>query len=188
MRVDFQQDLKRLRPKLLKLKVLLFDVDGIMTDGLVQYQGGEVTYNRSFNTMDALGLKMMKQIGLKTGIITGGSSIVVDKWFKDYAQVDFLYKGNEDKRAAYQEILMSGLKDEEILYMGDDFIDYPLLKRAGVSASVSHAPQEILEMVDYVAQRPPGFGAAREVMELVRSALGLTPAIPLFEGQTMERL
>ncbi len=169
--------------KLKKIKVALFDVDGIMTDGLVQFQGGEVVYNRSFHTRDAYGLKILKEAGIKTGIITGGSSIVIEKWFCDYADVDYIFKGNEDKRDAYRQVLSDGFKDEQILYMGDEFIDWPLLERAGFSATVPETGIEFRELVDYVTFEKGGRGAAREVIDMLRYAQGIVPKTPLFEGQ-----
>ncbi len=183
MRPDLRSLAQTHSQKLKRIKVALFDVDGIMTDGLVQFQGGEVVYNRSFHTRDAYGLKILKAAGIKTGIITGGSSIVIERWFQDYADVDYLFKGNEDKRDAYLQVLKDGFRDEEILYMGDEFIDWPLLKRAGFSATVPEAGTEFLEMVDYVTHEAGGRGAAREVIDMLRYAQGIIPKVPLFDGQ-----
>ncbi len=183
MKFNLRELAKKYHGKLLPIKVCLFDVDGILTDGLVEYQNNEVTYNRSFNTTDAFGLKFTKAAGIKVGIITGGSSIVLSKWFKDYVAVDYFFTGNEDKREAYHQVLADGYRDEEIFYMGDEFIDFPLLIRAGFSASVPHAPLEIQENVDYVTTLEGGKGAVREVLELLRYAKGTVPPIKMFYGQ-----
>lgn len=183
MRSDLRELAKKNYAKLSKIKVCLFDVDGVLTDGLVQFQNSEVTYNRSFNTLDAFGLKFVKANGIKVGIITGGNSLALTKWFKDYIDVDFFFVGNEDKRDAYLQVLGQGYEDEEILYMGDEFIDFPLLIRAGFSATVLHASLEIKENVDYVAKLGAGHGAVREVLDMLSIARHFVPPIKMFEGQ-----
>lgn len=163
--------------KLKKIKIALFDVDGIMTDSKVFWAGEEVGYNRYFNTQDGYGLKVLKKAGIKVGIITGGSSIGVKNRFTDLG-VDFLYMGNEDKRSAWSDIVVkTGVSEEEILYMGDEFFDLPLLKRAGFAATVPHASIEIREAVDYITHREGGDGCVREVIDLLRHAQGITPEV-----------
>lgn len=165
------------KEKLSKIKLLLFDVDGILTDGRVFWAGEEFGYNRYFNIHDGYGIRMMIQAGLKVGIITGGKSIGVEKRFTDLG-VHYLYMGKEDKRAALNEILeKENLSEEQALYMGDEFFDLPLLKRVGFSATVPNASLEVQAEVDYITQRPSGAGAGREVIDLLRWAQGITPDI-----------
>jgi len=95
--------------------------------------------------------------------------------------LDFIFLGNEDKRAAYLEVLKMGFKDHEILYMGDELFDIPLLKRAGFSATVPNASLEVREIVDYITTRPSGKACAREVIDILRYAKGLKPKILDFD-------
>lgn len=177
IQLDLREISKQFEEKLKKIKIALFDVDGIMTDSRVFWAGEEVGYNRFFNTQDGYGLKVLKKAGLKVGIITGGSSVGVKNRFSDLG-VDFLYMGNEDKRSAWTDILeKTGVSEEEILYMGDEFFDLPLLKRAGFSATAPHASIEIQEAVDYISHRAGGDGCVREVIDLVRHAQGIVPDV-----------
>lgn len=163
--------------KLSKIKLCLFDVDGILTNGLIHWAGEEVGYNRSFHTHDGYGLKMLMAAGIKVGIITGGSSLGVKKRFTDLG-LDYIYSGNEDKRGAFSDVLeKAAVNAEETLYMGDEFFDLPVLKQAGFSATVPNASIEIREAVDYVTHRSSGQGCAREVIDLLRHVQGITPKI-----------
>jgi 3-deoxy-D-manno-octulosonate 8-phosphate phosphatase (KDO 8-P phosphatase) len=115
--------------------------------------------------------------GIKVGIITGGDSIGVRKRFEGLG-VNFLYMGNEDKRASYEKIQKeAGVTDEECLYMGDEFFDLPIMKRVGFSATVPNASIEVREAADYVTQRPSGEACAREVIDLLRHVQDITPEI-----------
>ncbi|MBL7666236.1 MAG: HAD hydrolase family protein [Bacteriovoracaceae bacterium] len=168
------------KAKLAKIKVALFDVDGILTNGHIYFQGGEIGFNRFFHVQDGYGLKLLMDAGIKVGIITGGDSVGVKKRF-ELLDVDYLYTGNEDKRAAFNDIVkQTGAKDDEILYMGDEFFDLPLLKRSGFSATVPHSSLEIREQVDYVTYREGGEGAVREVIDMLRYAQNIEPKITGF--------
>ncbi len=166
--------------KLKKIKVCAFDVDGILTDGMVWWQSEEVGWNRTSHTRDGYGLKVLQRAGLKVGVITGGDSLSVSKRYKENLKLDFIYSGNEDKRHAFSELLSSGFETSEILYMGDEFFDTPLLRAAGFGATVPEAVSEVREVVDYITTLPGGRGAVREVIDLVRYAQGIVPNIPDF--------
>ncbi len=165
--------------QLKKIKIFLSDVDGILTNGQLFYSGEEMGYNRLFHTHDGYGFKMLQNAGLKTGIITGGHSLGVKKRFEDLG-LNYIFMKNEDKREAYKNILDEGFKDEEILYIGDEFFDIPLLKRAGFSATCPEASLEIQESVTYVTKKSAGMGCVREVIDLVRYAQDITPNISDF--------
>ena len=94
--------------------------------------------------------------------------------------MDYSFLGNEDKRQAYQKVLDDGYSDSEILYIGDEFFDLPLLRRAGFSATVPNSSHEIQEAVDYVTHCSAGEGAVREVIDLLRYVQGIVPDIPDF--------
>jgi 3-deoxy-D-manno-octulosonate 8-phosphate phosphatase (KDO 8-P phosphatase) len=174
---DLRLEAKKFEEKLGQIKICLFDVDGILTNGKIFWAGEEVGFNRQFHTHDGYGLKMLMRAGLKVGIITGGDSIGVKKRFEGLG-VNYLYMGKEDKRAAFEEILKKeNLTEKEALYMGDEFFDLPILKRAGFSASVPNASIEVREEVDYVTERTSGEGCVREVIDMLRYVQNIVPEI-----------
>lgn len=161
---------EKFKDKLSKIKVCIFDIDGILTDGKITWEGEDVGFNRSTHALDGHGLKMLMAAGLKVGVISGGDSVGVRKRFVDNLKLSFAYFGNEDKRESYLKVLALGFKDEEVLYMADEFIDLPILKRAGFSATVPNASLEIQEAVDYITHRQAGDACAREVIDILRYA------------------
>jgi 3-deoxy-D-manno-octulosonate 8-phosphate phosphatase (KDO 8-P phosphatase) len=173
---DLKEVAKKFQDKLDKIKVVAFDVDGILTDSRVWYSGEEMGWNRTTDTSDGYGLKMLKNFGFKVGIITGGDSLSVIKRFKENLKLDFVYSGNEDKRDAFKDLLSQGYKAEEIMFMGDEFFDLPLLMASGFSATVPNTSQEIKDRVDYIASVPAP-GAAREVIDILRYSRNLYPEI-----------
>jgi len=171
---------KEFKGKLGPIKVALFDVDGILTNGLIHWDGKEIGYNRATHAQDGYGMKLLMDFGIKVGVISGGNSLGVQKRFKENLNLDLVFLGNEDKREAYLKVLDLGFKDEEVLYMGDELFDIPLLKRAGFSATVPNAGHEVHESVDYITQRESGMACAREVIDILRYAKGIEPKIPSF--------
>ncbi len=178
--LNLRQVVTPYKEKLKKIKVALFDVDGILTDGRIFYAGQEVGFNRFFHAQDGYGLKLLEKAGVKVGIITGGNSVGVKERF-ELLGIKHLFMGDEDKRVAYNKIKkQENVDDAEILYMGDEFFDLPLLKKAGFAATVPNASIEIKEAVDYVTYREGGMGAVREVIDLIRHAQDITPEIEDF--------
>lgn len=166
---------KKFEAKLKKIKVLAFDLDGILTDSHVWWASEEVGFNRTFCIYDGYGMKLLMKNGLKVGVITGGDSVSVRKRVGQLG-LDFCYAGNEDKRKAFTELLAKYSVDaSEVLYMGDELFDVPLLKKAGFSATVPNTFEEVREIVDYVTKRESGKGCAREVIDLVRYAQNIHP-------------
>jgi len=158
------------KDKLSKIKVCIFDIDGILTNGKISWEGDDVGFNRTTHALDGHGLKMLMAAGLKVGVISGGDSIGVRKRFIDNLKVNFAYFGNEDKRESYKKVLALGFTDDQVLYMGDEFIDLPILRRVGFSATVPNASLEIQEAVDYITHREAGDACAREVIDMLRYA------------------
>lgn len=167
--------------QLKKIKVCAFDVDGVLTDGKIWWAGDEVGWNRYSHSRDGYGLKVLKSFGLKVGVITGGNSIGVTKRYKENLGLDFVFKGKEDKRDAFKELMNQGHEAHEILYMGDELFDIPLLKKAGFSATVPNASLRVKDVVDYVTVTTGGNGAVREVVDLFCEARGFYVEIPDFE-------
>ena len=165
------------KEKLSKIKVCLFDVDGILTDGRIYWGGEEVGYNRFFHVHDGYGIKILRKAGVKVGVITGGDSRGVIERF-NLLGLDYFFFGNEDKREALNKILSDAqVTTDEVLYMGDEFFDLPVLKQVGFAATVPNASQEIKAAVDYVTQRESGRGCVREVIDMLRSVQNIVPHI-----------
>ncbi len=157
--------------KLAAIKLLLLDVDGVLTDGRIIYdnQGNEL---KAFDVKDGHGLKLLQRSGVKVGIITGRSSAVVAKRAQELG-IEILYQGALSKLGPYQEILAEqGLSDEQVAYVGDDVVDLPILRRVGFSATVADAVPDVQPLVDYVTTRPGGRGAVREICDLILRANG----------------
>lgn len=177
---DVRAAAKEHEVKLKKIKVFLCDVDGILTNGFIYWGGEQVGFNRFFHALDGYGLKLLKKGGIKVGIVTGGDSQGV-RMRADYLKLDYVFVGNEDKREAFKAVMADGYDASEILYMGDELFDIPLLKKAGFSATVENSSHEVREVVDYVTERAGGEGCVREVVDLVRYAQNIDPEVPDFD-------
>jgi len=178
--MNLREVAKKFEAKLKKIKVVALDVDGILTDSHVWWASEEVGFNRTFCIYDGYGMKLLMKAGIKVGVITGGNSVSVMKRTEQLG-LDFCYAGNEDKRAAFLNLMEKyKVAADEILYMGDELFDMPLLKKAGFSATVPNTTDDVKEMVDYVTVRESGKGCAREVMDLVRYAQGINPSNEAF--------
>ncbi|OQY19978.1 MAG: phenylphosphate carboxylase subunit delta [Desulfobacteraceae bacterium 4572_35.1] len=148
------------------VKLLLLDVDGVLTDGRIIYDNNGVE-SKAFNVRDGHGLKMVQRAGIKVGIITGRESAVVTKRAEELG-VEFVYQGAKDKIVPYGQILLStGFSDEQIAYVGDDVVDLPILRRVGCSFTVADACAEVKPYVDYITNQPGGYGAVREICDML---------------------
>lgn len=146
--------------------LVVLDVDGVLTDGRITYdnRGNEL---KSFDVKDGHGLKLLQRAGIAIGIITGRQSELVARRAAELG-IEILYQGALRKLDPYLEILEQlGLDDRQVAYVGDDLIDLPVLRRVGFSATVSDAHPELAPLVDYVAGRPGGRGAVREICDLL---------------------
>jgi 3-deoxy-D-manno-octulosonate 8-phosphate phosphatase (KDO 8-P phosphatase) len=153
------------------IKLLLLDVDGVLTDATLIYSH-DGTESKEFNSQDGLGLRMLQDSGIKVGIITARQSEVVQRRSKDL-KIRYCYQAAVDKLSAYKEICKdSGLKPYQIAYMGDDWLDMVLLKRVGLAIAPANAVQEVKEMVHYVTEQSGGKGAVREICTLIMEATG----------------
>ncbi|MDA8164734.1 MAG: HAD hydrolase family protein [Desulfobacteraceae bacterium] len=155
-----------------RIKLLLLDVDGVLTDGAIVYTG-EGTEIKAFHIQDGLGLKLLQKAGIEAGVITARESAMVRRRVEELG-LAHLFQGFADKLAAYEKVLAGGgLQPEEIAYMGDDWLDLPLLTRVGLAATVADAVPEVKEAAHFVATRGGGRGAVREVCDLLLEARGL---------------
>jgi len=147
-----------------KVKLLLLDVDGVLTDGRIIY-GSQGLEMKAFDVKDGHGLKLVQRAGIEVGIITGRESDIVIRRAEELG-VAYLYQGAKDKLVPYLEVLeISGLRDDEVAYVGDDLVDLPILRRVGFSATVSDALDEVKARVDFVSRLPGGRGAVREICD-----------------------
>ena len=149
-----------------RIKLLLLDVDGVMTDGRIIYlnDGGEA---KAFDVKDGHGLKLIQRAGIKVGIITGRQSDIVARRAAELG-IELVYQGAKDKMQPFMEILEKlGLKASEVAYVGDDLVDLPVIRLVGFSATVADASDDIKPYVDLVTSRPGGRGAVREVCDLL---------------------
>jgi len=153
------------------VKVLIFDVDGVLTDGSLFF-GDDGQEYKAFNSRDGHGIKMLRDSGVESAILTGRSSQVVLHRARNLGIVRVV-QGAHDKLAAYEAMLAeTGLTPKQTAYMGDDLVDLPVLRRCGLACTVADAPEEVLARAHYVARAGAGHGAAREVCELIMRAQG----------------
>jgi 3-deoxy-D-manno-octulosonate 8-phosphate phosphatase (KDO 8-P phosphatase) len=157
------------------IRLIAFDVDGILTDGGLYLTDSGEEFKR-FNSLDGHGLKMLKASGVELAIITGRTSRCVELRAKNLG-ITRLYQGVEDKWGTMQTLLAElNLAAEAAAYMGDDVVDLPVMRRMGLSISVPNAPQVVRDHAHYLTQREGGHGAVREACELIMSAQGTLDA------------
>lgn len=154
-----------------RVKVMIFDVDGVLTDGSLTYgPDGEVT--KTFNVLDGLGIQLLNKTGVKTAIISARKSPIVVKRASDLG-IAHVYQGIHDKRVGFAELLAAtGVTPEECGYIGDDVIDLPLFTRVGFAVTVPSGHPEVQHRAHYVTKNAGGRGAVREVCDLVMRAQG----------------
>lgn len=152
--------------KAAKVKLLICDVDGVMSDGLV-YMGNNGEEFKAFNVRDGYGIRCLITSDIEVAIITGRKA----KLLEDRAQtlgITYLYQGQSDKLLAYHELLDTlELTGEEIAYIGDDLIDWPVMAKVGLSVAVADAHPILLPKADYVTRISGGKGAVRELCDLI---------------------
>lgn len=154
-----------------RIEMLVLDVDGVLTDGRIVYTdaGAEL---KAFHVRDGSGLKLWTTQGKKAGIITGRRSTIVERRAKELG-VTAVIQGADDKKAALAQMLKSlGVTAETTCAIGDDIVDLPMLRAAGLAVAVADACPEAKEDADYVTQARGGRGAVREVVELILRAQG----------------
>lgn len=163
--------MKTIQERTRKIRMILLDVDGVMTDGGILLGPEEMELKR-FHVHDGMGIALAKAAGLLIGILTGRDSEAVRKRAKEL-DIDEVQQGAMDKEKGLEAILQRyGLKDEEIAYVGDDLLDIPILKRAGLSICVANGVEEVKKVSHYVTQRRGGEGAVREAVEMILEGKG----------------
>jgi 3-deoxy-D-manno-octulosonate 8-phosphate phosphatase (KDO 8-P phosphatase) len=161
---------------LAKIRFLVLDVDGILTDGFL-YIADDGTAMKRFAIVDGAGLVYWRRAGLKVAIISGHASEAVTHRFRGLG-IEEVHVGVADKLATFLDVMKRhGLSPSEAAVMGDDLMDLALLRRAGFAATVTSAHEECRRIAHYIAERPAGSGAVREVIELILRAQGRLDAI-----------
>lgn len=160
-----------LTQRILPIRLIAFDVDGILTDGGLYLSDSGEEFKR-FNSQDGHGLKMLKASGIELAIITGRTSRCVEMRAKNLGIVH-VYQGVEKKWDAMQDLLGKlGLNPAAAAFMGDDVVDLPVMSRVGLALTVPKAPDAVHDRAHYITKREAGHGAVREACELIMSAQG----------------
>jgi len=161
----------RLTERLKKIRLVIFDVDGVLTDGSITFAGRDLEI-KSFNVRDGHGIKIAKRCGIEVAMVTGRTSEVVPRRADDLG-ISLVYQGIWDKKPVLTELVNNlKLQFDEVAVMGDDVVDIPLMRRVGLSFTVPEAPEEVLRAADFVTRHSGGRGAAREMIEMILTAQG----------------
>ena len=157
--------------KIKPIRLIAFDVDGILTDGGLYLSDSGEEFKR-FNSLDGHGLKMLKASGVELALITGRTSRCVEMRAKNLGIIH-VYQGVEKKWEAMQDLLNKlQLAPEQAAFMGDDVVDLPAMKRVGLALTVPKASALVIDHAHYTTKREGGHGAVREVCELIMSVQG----------------
>ncbi|MDO8603308.1 MAG: HAD-IIIA family hydrolase [Candidatus Omnitrophota bacterium] len=154
-----------------KIKLLILDVDGVLTDSRIIYDnfGDEI---KCFNVYDGFGMTLLHKAGIKSVIITAKKTRIVERRAKDM-RVAKVYSGYKKLRIYEKVIEKFRVKDEEVCFIGDDFMDLPVLKRVGLSVAPPEAIDEVKISCHYITKKSGGKGAVRELVELILKSQGL---------------
>ena len=153
------------------IRLIIFDVDGVLTDGSLFYGDGGEEY-KAFNSRDGHGIKMLRATGVEAAILTGRTSQVVAHRARNLG-ISRIIQGSEDKLHAYTILLAeTGLRPEETAFMGDDVVDLPVMRRCGLAVTVPEAPEAVRLRAHMVTVAGGGRGAAREACEHIMRAQG----------------
>jgi len=154
-----------------KLKLLILDVDGVLTDGKLFFDNEGNEY-KSFHARDGHGIKLLRQTGIEVAVISGRKSNSVSLRMKNLG-IEHVYQGHEDKRGAFKELIeKSGITPEQAAYMGDDLLDLPVMTRVGLAIAVADANFAVRQRADWCTALPGGHGAVREVCDFIMQAQG----------------
>lgn len=155
-----------------KTELVIFDVDGVMTDGGL-FIGDDGQEYKAFNSLDGHGIRMLTECGLQTAIITGRCSEVVKHRTQDLG-INLVYQGYRDKRPAFEQLLSEvDLQPDQIAYVGDDVVDLPIMSQVGFAIAVQSAHPYVKQHAHWITDRRGGQGAVRDVCELLLEARGL---------------
>jgi 3-deoxy-D-manno-octulosonate 8-phosphate phosphatase (KDO 8-P phosphatase) len=164
-------DLPSIERRASRIKLLLMDCDGVLTDGRL-WLTDDGDEQKSFNTHDGLGLSLLHRAGIKSGIITGRSSRAVARRAQELG-IEFVCQGSPDKIAAFEQLLTeAGVDENEVAFVGDDLPDIPIMNRAELAVAVADAVEETRAVAHYITRAKGGRGAVREVIEIILKSQG----------------
>ena len=158
--------LDALKARVARLRVMIFDIDGTLTDGRIFWvpQSG---WTQQYSVRDGMGIKRLQEAGLEVAAISGGDSLSAQMRMQSLG-IQHVHFGSQDKVAHFEQLLeLLKVEAGDCGYMGDELVDLPLLRAVGFSAAPPESPDEVRAAVHFVAQRPAGFGAAREVCDFI---------------------
>ncbi len=165
-----------LMQKAAEIKLLILDVDGVLTDGRLQYDSNGMV-SQVFHVHDGHGLKLLMRSGVEVAILSSRTSEAVSARMKDLG-ISRVYQGKKTKIETFRQILAeTGLSNAQAAFIGDDWMDLPVLKQVGLAVAVSNAHPPLSDHCHYVTQKPGGCGAVREVCDLILKAKGLWAGI-----------
>ncbi len=158
-------------PNLADVKLLVMDIDGVLTDGgvIIHPDGSE---SKSFNVLDGHGIRMWHRAGLKTAVMSGRTAAATKHRAKQL-RVTYVFQGCTEKVPAFEKLLKkSGVSADQVAYIGDDVLDLPVMRRAGFAVAVGNAVDEVKQHANYVTGRCGGCGAVRETIEYILKKTG----------------
>jgi 3-deoxy-D-manno-octulosonate 8-phosphate phosphatase (KDO 8-P phosphatase) len=162
--------------KIKQLKLLILDVDGVLTDGRLFFDEHGKEY-KCFHARDGHGIKLLQQSGVEVAVISGRKSQSVAIRMQSLG-VEHVYQGHENKRAAFAELLQNlNLRPEQVAHVGDDVLDLPIMLQAGFAVAVFDANFAVKQRADWCTQNPGGLGAVREVCDLIMQVQGTFDAM-----------
>lgn len=155
--------------KAVNIKLLLLDVDGVLTDGTLTYTDKSIE-SKTFHCQDGFGIRLLAEAGIDVGIISARSSESLTRRAEEL-NIRFIHQGESDKSSALRTILKSSsLKPIEIAYMGDDWVDLSVMQQVGLAVSPANGVIEVKEIAHYVTEKSGGDGAVRECCNLILRA------------------
>jgi 3-deoxy-D-manno-octulosonate 8-phosphate phosphatase (KDO 8-P phosphatase) len=159
-----------------RVRVLLMDVDGVLTDGRlynIQMADGSMAETKGFDSQDGIGLQWLNWYGIKTGVISGRVSPATVERARQ-TKMQYVYQGHIEKIPILEEIMKdAGVSKDDVAYVGDDLTDIVCMRRVGLAVATANARREVKAAANYVTSVPGGSGAVREVAELILRAKGL---------------
>lgn len=166
--------MKDILDKASRIQCLIFDVDGVLTDGSLFF-GEDGEEYKAFNSQDGHGIKMLQKHGVRCAIITGRTSKVVEHRMRNLGiDPELIWQGQHDKLQGFAELLkQTGLQADEIAYLGDDVVDLPVMQKVGLAIAVQDAHAFVLKHSHWQTPRAGGRGAARDTCEMLLEARGV---------------
>jgi 3-deoxy-D-manno-octulosonate 8-phosphate phosphatase (KDO 8-P phosphatase) len=172
-----------LRARASKIKLLLMDVDGVLTNGKLYHlpdENGNMVETKGFDSQDGIALQWMQWKGLQTGVISGRESPATAERARQ-VKMNYVYQGHIEKIPIFEKILAeANLLPQEVAYMGDDLTDLVVMRRVGFAVAVANARPEVKREAHYITEAAGGDGAVREAIELILDARG-------FWGEILEK-